>query len=71
MAKWATDSNTSLVEAMGEQRAAYFKQELNRLNRDPQQILESMLRGKPGEQQWIPLQQLQEKQALRKRTASK
>ena len=43
---------------MGVQRAAYFKQELNRFNRDPQQILESMLRGKPGEQQWIPLQQL-------------
>ena len=71
LAKWATDSNTSLVEAMGVQRAAYFKQELNRFNRDPQQILESMLRGKPGEQQWIPLQQLQKKQALRKRTASK
>ena len=43
---------------MGEQRAAIFKRELDRLNRDPQQILNWMLTGKPGEQQWIPVQQL-------------
>ena len=39
-------SNTSLVEAMGPQRAAIFKRELDRLNRDPQQILNWMLTGK-------------------------
>ena len=71
LAKWANSSNTSLVEAMGEQRAAYFKRQLDQFNRDPQQILESMLRGKPGEQQWIPIEQLKEKQPLRKRTGKK
>ena len=39
LAKWAGESNTSLVEAMGEQRAAYFKRQLDEFNRDPQQIL--------------------------------
>ena len=68
LAKWANSSNTSLVQAMGEQRAAYFKRQLDQFNRDPQQILESMLRGKPGEQQWIPIDRLKEKQPLRKRT---
>ena len=63
LAKWAGESNTSLVEAMGEQRAAYFKRQLDEFNRDPQQILESMLRGKPGEQQWIPIERLKEKRA--------
>ena len=71
LAKWAGESNTSLVEAMGEQRAAYFKRQLDEFNRDPQQILESMLRGKPGEQQWIPVERLKEKQPLRKRTGKK
>ena len=71
LAKWAGESNTSLVEAMGEQRAAYFKRQLDEFNRDPQQILESMLRGKPGEQQWIPIERLKEKQSLRKRTGKK
>ena len=69
LAKWATESNTSLVQAMGEQRAAYFKRQLDEFNRDPQQILESMLTGKPGEQQWIPLPELAKKRALRRRTA--
>ena len=58
LAKWASDSNTSLVEAMGPQRAAYFKKQLDQFNRDPQQILEAMLKGRPGEQQWIPIEKL-------------
>lgn len=58
LARWATGSNTSLVEAMGPTRAAYFKREFDRFNRDPQQILESMLTGKPGAQRWIPVEDL-------------
>jgi len=71
LAKWATDSKTSLVEAMGPQRAAIFKRELDRLNRDPQQILNWMLTGDKGEQQWIPIEQLKKKDPLRKRTGKK
>lgn len=59
LARWATGSNTSLVEAMGPTRAAFFKREFDRFKRDPQQILESMLTGKPGAQRWIPVEDLQ------------
>ena len=68
LASWANSSNTSLVEAMGPQRAAIFKRELDRLNRDPQQILNWMLTGDKGEQQWIPIERLKKKEPLRKRT---
>ena len=61
LAKWATNSETSLVEAMGPTRAAWFKKEYDRLNRDPQQILQAMLTGKPGAQKWIPIPELQQK----------
>ena len=59
LAKWAGDSNTSLVEAMGEQRAAYFKKQLDQFNRDPQQILEQCC-AETREQQWIPVDKLKD-----------
>lgn len=61
LAKWATSNNASLVEAMGPTRAAWFKKEYDRLNKDPQQILQAMLTGKTGAQQWIPIPELMKK----------
>ena len=31
------------------------------MNADPQQILQAMLTGKPGEQKWIPVEKLMAK----------
>jgi hypothetical protein len=58
LARWATSSQTSLVEALGPTRAQWFKKEYDRLNRDPQQILQAMLTGKPGAQKFIPIEKL-------------
>ena len=58
-ASWATSpTNASLVAAMGPARAKYFYRQFNEFNRDPQQILNAMLTGKPGAQKWIPVQKL-------------
>ena len=58
-ARWATDSNASLEAAMGPSRAAFFKKQFNEFNRDPEQILNAMLTGKQGAQQWIAVEKLQ------------
>ena len=58
LAKWATSSQESLRVALGRSRADHFIREYNKLNKDPQQILESMLTGKPGAQKWIPVEKL-------------
>ena len=58
-ARWATDSNASLEAAMGPRRAAFFKKQFNEFNRDPEQILNAMLTGKQGAQQWIAVEKLQ------------
>ena len=59
-ARWATDSSTSLEVAMGPTRARYFKKQFNEFNKDPEQILQSMLTQAPaGQQKWIPVKQLQ------------
>lgn len=63
--KWAKDSSTSLNEALGPERARIFKRELDRMNADPQQILLWMLRGQPGAQRFIPLDELVEKKPLK------
>ena len=68
LAKWATDSNTSLNEAMGPKRAEIFKRELDRMNRDPQQILNWMLTGQARRAAVDPITELK-KRALRRRTA--
>ena len=61
---WATsDSNPSLVAALGPARARYFYRQFNEFNKDPEQILNAMLTGKPGAQKWIPVEKL----ALRKK----
>ena len=57
-ARWATDSNASLEAAMGPRRAAFFKKQFNEFNRDPEQILNAMLTGNKGAQQWIPVEKL-------------
>ena len=66
LARWANTSEVSLVEAFGggspgRKRADWFKRQLDQFNKDPQQILESMLRGRPGETRWIPLPELLKK----------
>ena len=43
---------------MGPTRAAYFKRQFNEFNKDPEQILNAMLTGKPGAQKWIPVEKL-------------
>jgi SPP1 gp7 family putative phage head morphogenesis protein len=58
LARWATSSQTSLEEALGPTRARWFKKEYDRLNKDPQQILQAMLTGKPGAQKFIPIEKL-------------
>ena len=58
-ARWATDSNASLEAAMGPSRAAFFKKQFNEFNRDPEQILNAMLTGKQGAQQWVAVEKLQ------------
>ena len=56
---WATsDSNPSLVAALGPARARYFYRQFNEFNKDPEQILNAMLTGKPGAQKWIPVEKL-------------
>ena len=40
---------------IGERRARYFRRELDRMNKDPQQILESMLTGPTNARKFIPL----------------
>lgn len=58
-ARWATsETNASLVAAMGPARAKFFYRQFNEFNKDPQQILVSMLSGAPGSQKWIPIEDL-------------
>ena len=58
-ASWATsDSNPSLVAALGPTRAKYFYRQFAEFNKDPEQILNAMLTGKPGAQKWIPVEKL-------------
>ncbi|MBP04322.1 MAG: hypothetical protein CMA72_06015 [Euryarchaeota archaeon] len=71
LAYWAKNSQTSLNEAMGPSRAAWFTKEYDRLNRDPQQILQAMLTGKPGAQKWIPIQKLSKKSVTLNKPKSK
>lgn len=62
LAKWATDSSTSLEEALGPGRARWFKAQYQKMNADPQKILQAMLTQKPaGQQTFIPLEALQKK----------
>ena len=71
LAKWAAEPyaaghETSLVQSMGggpigEKRARWFKKEYDRLNKDPQQILQAMLTGEAGSQKFIPIDKLQGK----------
>ena len=59
LARWADTSMTSLEEALGKGRAAWFKREYQRTKADPQKILQKMLTAAPvGDQTWIPLKQL-------------
>lgn len=71
LAKWATSSQESLKAALGPQRAAFFTRQFNQFNKDPQQILETMLTGKAGAQKWIPVEKLQKikPKVVRKRVA--
>ena len=57
-ARWAKDSSASLEAAMGPTRADFFRRQFNEYNRDPEQILNAMLTGKPGAQKWIPVEKL-------------
>ena len=58
-ADWCTsDHNPSLVAALGPTRAKYFYRQFTEFNKDPEQILNSMLTGKPGSQTWIPVDKL-------------
>ncbi len=62
LAKWATDSSTSLDEALGPGRARWFKAQYQKMNADPQKILQAMLTQKPaGQQTFISLDALQKK----------
>jgi hypothetical protein len=62
LARWADSSNTSLEEALGKGRAAWFKREYKRTKTDPQVLLQRMLtNGSQGNQTWIPLKQLRAK----------
>lgn len=62
LAKWATDSSTSLDEALGPGRARWFKAQYQKMNADPQKILQAMLTQKPaGQQTFISLEALQKK----------
>ena len=58
LAKWATSSQESLKAALGPARADYFTRQYGKFNKDPQQILETMLTGKRGAQKWIPVEEL-------------
>ena len=59
LAKWAKDKDpTSINEALGPTRASWFRTQAAKKNADPQQILQSMLTGKPGAQKWIPITEL-------------
>jgi hypothetical protein len=60
-ARWATDGTASLEAAMGPTRAAYFNRQFNEFNKDPEQILNAMLTGKPGAQKWLPVDKLRVK----------
>ena len=42
---------------IGERRARYFRNELDRMNKDPQQILQAMLTGPTNARKFIPLPQ--------------
>jgi hypothetical protein len=56
---WATsETNPSLVAALGPTRAKYFYRQFAEFNKDPEQILNAMLTGKPGAQKWIPVEKL-------------
>ena len=62
LARWATDSSTSLDEALGPARARWFKAQYQKMNADPQRILQAMLTQKPaGQQTFISLDALQKK----------
>jgi hypothetical protein len=59
---WATsETNPSLVAALGPTRAKYFYRQFAEFNKDPEQILNAMLTGKPGAQKWIPVDKLRVK----------
>ena len=62
LARWADTSMTSLEEALGKGRAAWFKREYKRTGADPQMLLQRMLtNGSAGEQTWKPLSKLKSK----------
>ena len=62
LAKWATSGETSLKEALGPSRARWFKAQYEKMNADPQQILQAMLTQKPtGQQTFISIEALQKK----------
>ena len=65
LAKWAQEkdgSMASLNQALGPERARWFKTQMGRMNADPQQILQAMLTQAPaGEQTWIPIKALKAK----------
>lgn len=63
---WAKNSQTSLDQALGKTRAEIFTREMKRPGADPQRVLLSMLRGRPGAQQFIPLKELDLKPKERK-----
>lgn len=44
---------------IGKRRARYFRNELDRMNKDPQQILQAMLTGPTNARKFIPLNKLQ------------
>ena len=64
---WAKNSQTSLEMALGKRRAEIFAREMKRPDADPQRVLLSMLRGRPGAEQFIPLKQLDLKQEKQQR----
>jgi len=62
LAKWATSSEASLIEALGPTRARWFKDQYQKMNADPQQILQAMLTNAPaGKQTFISIEALQKK----------
>ena len=60
LAKWA--KQRGLKEALGPSRAEWFKKQYEKMNADPQQILQAMLTQKSaGQQTFIDLEKLQKK----------
>jgi SPP1 gp7 family putative phage head morphogenesis protein len=70
-ARWATSSNSSLEAAMGPTRARWFKAQYQKMNADPEKILQAMLTQKPaGQQTFIDVEKLKKK-SLSFKTKSK